>query len=980
MRVIRSDLHVACAAIWLLIAGMWGCCADAAEQREFAIPAGPADAAVRQYVEQAGMSVIYEAGRLNRFKTRAVEGKYEPLEALRLMLAGTGLEFSQTNSRFISVRPQRKLRAPGEESDGLPEVDVSTDGPVDPSGAPRTYKYKTVTGQHLAQQGFITIPDFIRTLTANQGTGAYEGTSAFREAPTNIAFGSGLNLFGVGQRATLVLVNGRRLAPSGSAGSYTDILNLPITLVERVEFWNEGASTIYGADAVGGVVNFVLRDGYSRSLSSASIGHLTKGDLAGNDFSQSYAKAGDGWRGVAAIEYYDRSGLPASDRRQATSDLTQWGGTNFDTSFGNPASIRDIHGHYWGIPAGQNGTSLTPDKLLSTPNLYDTHANTWILPRQQRLNAQLSGSYDLSERITISLDTLLGRREIKTYVKPLTTLLSVPSSNPFYVNPVAGNTLPVQVLYGFGKDFGPITESGTVASGQLGLGLDYEVNNRLHLKLTEGYTFDNQSESETNLVDFNQLATYLAAIGPAFAPNPAAVAFNPFGDGSYTNPDTLAKIRTTGSLDYRSAFETVSAQAIGSVPLPTGSMMTLTAGYDFRQQTFRSNVSTGFDFAGQTFDMHRQRALHAGYVQAVVPVASGTLPQGSLFDLDLTTGWRYEHFSDSGSTLVPSFGFSLGVSDGWSFTGTWARLFRPPNLPDLNESLNYAAVYPLADPKSATGTTTALVLGGNNAHLSPETAHSWMLGLKYAPESNPDLSLNLQYYNIVSFNQVIPTQTLPLSVLSDPQYSYLYTRNVTPATLADICSRIAFIGAAGQCQNSNVGAIVDLRLRSAQTVRTDGLDLDGQYGFDTNRGRFSLNLQATFVARFKEAVTPESGLINYRNTPHNPLAWRVRGILGWENGPFRVNPAVNFQGRYTDNISVPSRPVRSWTTVDLIVGYKLAALDKAIGGDSIIALNCFNLFNRQPPFLNNDIGQIGYDPENANLLGRRLSLLMEHRW
>jgi outer membrane receptor protein involved in Fe transport len=307
-------------------------------------------------------------------------------------------------------------------------------------------------------------------------------------------------------------------------------------------------------------------------------------------------------------------------------------------------------------------------------------------------------------------------------------------------------------------------------------------------------------------------------------------------------------------------------------------------------------------------------------------------------------------------------------------------MIRPPNLPDLNESNNFAEVFPLPDPKSPTGYTNALIWGGNNANLSPETARSWMLGIKYSPRSQPKLSLDAQYFNIVSFHQILPAQALPLTVLSDPQYSYLYTRDVTPAAIADVCSHALFVGVAGQCQGPGIGAIVDLRLRGAETVKTDGFDFKGLYRWGTPNGEASLNFQATYILHFKETLAPGDDFISFRNTPHNPTALRLRGVFRWENQRVSVSPAVNLQGSYTDTISNPNRPVGSWMTWDLVVGYKARSLDELIGGTTTISLRGLNVFNRQPPFLNNNLSFTGYDAENGDLLGRRVSLRLEHEW
>lgn len=936
--------------------------ARAAEVREFQIPAGPAEDAVLLFVRQAGLSVLYEPGSLDRFKTRAVHGKYEPVDALRIMLDDSGLDFVFTTARFIAVRPQRSSGPPTPHDQALQTVRIAGRASTNSmSLLPPGVLIRTINGEDLARQGFTTVPDWVRTLTQNQGIGANAGTTYLREATSNVAYGSGLNLYGIGQRATLILVDGQRLAPSGNLGSYVDVMNLPISAIDHIELISDGATTLYGADAVGGIVNFILRDNYSRPRTTVALS--PPGALAENLLSHSFPTVHDRLRITWGFEIYSSNHLPAADRAQATSNLTPWHGSNFDTPYGNPGTLLDSLNRFWGIPAAQDGKSLSPGQLLPTPNLYDTYTDTWVLPQQRRVNGFVKGSYSVADNTAITFQGLINQRWTRINDAPLTTVLTVPSSNPFYVNPVADNTDPVLVLYGFGRDIGAITERGRVTSGESTLSLEHRLAD-WNLQATLGYTAENQHETQTNLVDFDQLASYLASSEPD-------IAFNPFGAGSNTPPSTLAAIRTQGVVDYQSAFEIASLKAVGSIPLLPAGAIGLTAGYDFRRQTFRSTVSQVFNSQTTVFDNDTSRNLHAVYLQSSVPLTG---------KLNLGAGVRYEHFSDVGSAFMPSVGFSFDMLPGATLFGTWAKMFRPPNLPDLNESINYSGVVLLPDFKSPTGYTNALVWAGNNSDLSPERSRSWMLGGKYSPPAIPRLTLDAQYYNIESFNQILPDQPLPIDLFNDSQYSYLYTRNVTAEALDRVCLHSAFMGAAGQCGSPGVGAIVDLRLRGAETVQTDGVDFKGLYLQETPIGNVSANLQATYILHFKETRAPGDDFLTFRNTPHNPMALRARAVLRWENQRFSVSPAINFQSKYTDNISEPSRPVSSWTTWDLVVGYRAAVLDETLGGSTTVTLRAFNVFNQQPPFLNNSQNFVGYDLENSDLLGRRLSLRIEHAW
>lgn len=953
----------------------------AAEQRQFDIPAESASFSVPKFATQSGRSVLYEAGRLKRFKTRALKGTFEPLQALSLLLEGSGLEFSVSTGLVVTVNPKKTPQGDRlAESRGNKELAVvHVPGWMSRSSSllPAGVSVQRVTADDLAQAGFATVTDWARALPQNEGSGPAEDTThgVLREALTNTGYGSGMNFYGLGARATLILVNGRRLAPSGSAGTFTDISNIPLTAIDHIDIISDGAAALYGADAEGGVVNFVLRGGLSGSVSDAMIGHLTRGSLGEKEFSQSLSRQWDGGGGVLSLEYYTRSELPASERSQATSNLTPWGGGNFNNIAGNPATILDSQGRLWGVPTGQNGTSLTPEQYILGPHSYDREADTWVLPRQERWSLLASATHQVSDDSSLFFDALVNRRSIKTQDAPLTTILSVPSTNPFYKNPVPGNEDPLTVFYGFGKDLGGISVDGQVDSGQFALGLNHELNRNWNLRSYVGYTFENQHDVEHGLVNFGLLQDYVQRSDPSSA-------FNPFADGSNTNPTTLAAIRADGWLTYDSAFRYLNVSAIGAIPFLPAGPIALTVGSDYRVQTFRTTLSPSLSSADlvQTPATDRGRTMSAVFVQSSTPIMSPDLESRWPLKLDLSAGIRYEHFSDAGQGVMPTFGFEFRPQPSFTVKGTWARLFRPPNLPDLNEAPNVSEIFVLPDSKSAAGFTPVLVVTGNNSGLRPETAHSWTLDLTFAPPSDPNFSVTGSYFNIISSNRVFSLTPLPIAVLDDPQYAYVTERNVTSAARESVCSHSQFIGTQSQCLGSEIGAIVDLRLRNMERLETDGFDLSGHYGRDTPIGVLGVNFAATYFLHYKEAKTPDSTLVEYRNTDHNPPALRLRGLFNWERHDLSVSPAINFQSGYTDIDSIPNRPVSSWMTWDLVLRYTLRPFDLPQGGETTVSLRGQNVFNKQPPFLNNSYSAIGYDPENGDLLGRRVSLAIQHRW
>jgi outer membrane receptor protein involved in Fe transport len=174
---------------------------------------------------------------------------------------------------------------------------------------------------------------------------------------------------------------------------------------------------------------------------------------------------------------------------------------------------------------------------------------------------------------------------------------------------------------------------------------------------------------------------------------------------------------------------------------------------------------------------------------------------------------------------------------------------------------------------------------------------------------------------------------------------------------------------------------VDLRLRNVETLKTDGLDFSVRYARETGIGTLSVNAEGTYVLRYQEAESPGAALLELRSSPHNPTDLRLRTLFGWEYRGFSAWPAMNYQSGYRDStLGPPTRSVTAWTTWDLVLTYKLKPFDQRLGGETEIAIRGRNIFNQQPPFLNNWVSGIGFDPENGDLLGRRVGVNLQHRW
>jgi iron complex outermembrane recepter protein len=347
--------------------------------------------------------------------------------------------------------------------------------------------------------------------------------------------------------------------------------------------------------------------------------------------------------------------------------------------------------------------------------------------------------------------------------------------------------------------------------------------------------------------------------------------------------------------------------------------------------------------------------------------------------LAVSAGARLEHFDAWHGVFAPQIGLSYVPASSLSLFGSWARWFRPPNLPDLSEANNVTGIVLLPDPAAPSGYSSARVEQGGTSGLRPERAQSLNLGLRFAPLEWPDFSLSLKYFDVLVRDRVYELADLPDTVLSDPQYTWLVNREFTSSDRSAACSHGTLLGTSEQCLNSPISALVDMRLRNASRLRSSGFDWETKLKIYSSLGWWNFGIDGTYFLRYQLADTPASSMADILNTAHNPIRLRARGSVGWSHRALWISSVANFQGRYWDTDSPTLRPVHSWTTFDLVMGLALRNSEFDADPRTRISLNIFDVLNSTPPVLYSSYG-IAYDQQNGSLLGRRISLLIQKKW
>jgi len=960
---------------------------------QFNLPAEPLPEALLDFYHQCGIQPAFQATpQLAAQKSNAVAGVMDGTQALALLLKDTGYTFQFDSDNSVDIfpvqvagaakaaagvqpRPVRLARRGPQAYQDVGQLEqVNVTGSLIRGVQDVIAPLVSVQRRQLAQAPFATVQDSLYSLPIISLSGPREDLGI----DANNQYGAGLDLRGLGVGATLVLVNGRRQPLSGLNGDFVDVSTIPWSAVERIEILPDGASALYGSDAVAGVINIIMRDDFQGAETQVRYGTAVDGR---REVMASQLLGGNWTRGHAmlAYEYSDETPLAAAERPYAANaDKTPYGGANYDSYYSNPGNILNpaTLQPAFGIPAGQNGQGLTTAALSPHINLENQFAQDQLFPEVRAHKLYATAVQELGDRAELFFEGRFAQRDALRSFLPDEQILPVPPSNPFYLNPFAGAPYAL-VAYSFGRDFGPGTFAAKsrvyvgTAGARLQLGETWQAT------LSESYGRQSLRSDEYNVPDQAALAASLAD------PNPAT-AFDPFGDGSNTSPATLATVNRDFPLHVLASIETTRLVADGSLfSVPAGDAK-LALGAERREEELFHDVANPLNPAESTVAQSYGRHISSLFSQLELPLIGDPANPRATPRLELNASGRYEHYSDFGGTFNPTVRIRWIPIQPLKVRASWGRSFRAPTLDNLYDTSESAAgSLVLSDPRSATGRSLVLVEQGSNPNLKQETAKTWTAGVDFAPIFLPGSTFSLTYYSIDYENRIAqPAGDNPFAILTDEaEWAPVITRNPSRTQINALCTSADYQGPVATCLASSPAAIIDARLANLATTRTTGLDVEAHDSISGAPGILNLGLTANYVFKFDQAVTNTSPAADIVNTLSNPLTLRLRGTIDWSRrGPRSPGPgfdlAVNYSGGYRNPGSQLVPRVAAWTTVDARVEYRTREHAGWLSGLEL-SINAVNLFNRDPPFIDD---QFGYDQLNVQPLGRVVSADISKRW
>lgn len=818
---------------------------------------------------------------------------------------------------------------------------------VAPVGSPLIEQTRT----DLLATGATSTTQLVQNLPQVINQGVSEGSRNTSGGAGNISYSSGFNIRGIGPYATLTLLNGHRIVQSGPSGGLPDPSNIPTIAIERVEVVADGASAIYGSDAVAGVVNLITRRKFNGLEARTQYGLAN--DNAYNQYSLGII-GGHSWATgniTASYEHAGHSALNGADRSFYAADLRSRGGGDFRGTQCGPANI------------GINGvTYAQPGLAANTLNRCDTLKGQDLIPSQVRDSAMGSITQSINSRITLTGDILYTRRKFIFTPAPTTGTVTVPNTNPYFVLPAGVIATSETVQTNFGNQvLNPSSGYSNDIEGTVGL--NWKVFGDFQLDADYTYGRDKSYSLSTRGANNAAIATALASSNPA-------TALNPFGNNSAAilNSTFNSVFGAPGTNELHEGELNLSGSV---VDLPGGKLRVAIGGEILRESIY-TGLDSGFVGAVTSARVYSARTIKSVFGEIRVPIFGEDNAIPAFHSLDISLAGRISDYSDVGSSKNPKIGINWEPVRGLKLHGSYGTSFRAPILTQIRGASNALYVQNYSTPAGIVqGVTLSGLATGNN--LTPEKARSFSLGADFAPSAVPNLRVSMNYFNIDYTGQINAILS-DLSILQTPAIAARYADRIVqgaPATALIQSFVAAGYPVRGVLPNTPTLFVYGQNVNAGKTM-AEGLDFQVAYRL----GRVNVATNGTYFTKYKTAVSTSAPLIDALNTIFNPPRFRSRSSVGYDGGGTSAVLFWNYTNSYDNNRATPTQKVSDYSTFDLHIAHRfdggLTSKNKLT-----LALDVSNLFDVDPPFVNiaqSPNGGGGFDPTLANPIGRVISL------
>jgi len=854
-------------------------------------------------------------------------------------------------------------RSTSAADDGVLEVDrvLVTGTNIIGSDSPPFVPESIFNREAIERTGARSLGDFLQTLPQNSGP-----TFTENQNDSLAPGGAAVALRGLGPDATLVLVNGRRVAPypfaQNGITAFVDLNSLPLAAIQQIDILRDGASAVYGTDAIAGVVNVRFRQRFDGTLVSFGYGNTTDTDTTEYhaSFVSGYTNESRGLELVVVADYFQREALFQGDRYFSLSiDQRRQGGSSFLSSVANPGGVFDpVTGDPLRVPANSDGTPEVSE-FLPGRNRFDRAPFQPLVPETERRGVSFRGKVRLAPAVDFVTEfnyrNIFTRQQLAPApIEGDVENIAVPAANPF-------NPFGADVVFRYRvTEAGPRQDEIESDFYRALAGLNVHLPARWELETALLY-----SGVETEDATFNNLSRP-AVIAALADPNPAT-AFNVFGAGDHVNnPATIDSLRVTTRREGESRLFGGDAKASGPLfSLPAGELLAA-VGVEYRSEELHDQFDP-FARSGGVIDLNRtsasgERDLFAGFAELYAPIISREMAVPGVNKLEAQIALRAETYSDFGSTVNPKIGLAWRPVPDWLLLrGSYSTGFRAPSLVQSSTgSLTFSQELQDTRRFVVTGapedeSSSVQILSGGNPDLDAEDSENFSAGLVLTPPVWPGLTVATD--SVASLDP-------QFIVDNESDFPGLIVR-ATPSA-RDIAAGIP-----------GTLLLVNTSFQNLGFVEVEGVDATVEYVTpQTPFGTFTMRVEGAYIESFKQQGSVGEPVRELAGTFARP-EFRGRAQLGWRIGGFEAITTFNYIDSYTDITA--DRMVDYDTTVDLLVEYSFgrnAASAETEAGDKkmvaqmreaghargewleglAIRAGVRNLFDDAPPFSNNVAG------------------------
>lgn len=921
---------------------------QAATTRHYRIAAGASlDDALRSLAHRGNIQLLYAPELTAHRRASPLEGDFTAADALTHLLQGSGLVAEAVNADTFVLRraatapaptpaAPRALPAVPLENVPVPLLTVEVTGTHLRRTALETASPLTVIDRRqIEHSGYQTLFELLRAqpgVRVNNAPVALSDNALYQVNGLSGATGAAaVDLHGLGATATLFLVDGQRMAGYGlSQGEFSlvnDLESIPLSLVERVEVLRDGASAIYGSDAMAGVVNIILRKHFEGVALDGNTGISSRGDAAQHRGTASFGTTfGHGGHLVLGVDYLDRAPLLGSARRWARN-----GGDGGD-------------GYYY-FDGGQIGYGNTGGGCTRiTLDGPCTNTSGPLTTLQTGLDSR-----SLLAHLDHPLGTLEAYADLRWNMVRQRQQTGPATEQLLIYDPATPQGSRV-VNYAF-SDVGPIRDATQSRSTQLSVGLrghpgDWQWDLRL----------DDQHNAGTDRARGLLRSSVLDQ----------ALADGSYQPGGHNDPALLAALSPELLRTGRTSQSGFSLRADGPLAQWRLGEVGLAAGIEgYREQL--DDQPDPLLIANDVFQFQPpyvrrgNRWISAAYVEMDMPLAKG---------LTANVAARADHSGGFGWAFSPRLGLKWDVTDSVSFRGTIARGYRAPTLPELDRPQALLptgvrvevpdALLPCVNARSVGSGYSLCTLrldSVSNPGLRPERSRSLTFGVVLAP--TPALGIALDVYQVDRRHEI---RALPVSYALDHPAAYpeLFRRDARGALYA-----------------------FDQQLVNLGKTMVRSFDLDVRYRLDTaHRGSFSFSLGVDWLSKLRRQIEPGALPDAYDGYADQPKATALAGVE-WTRGNWVTTANLRYTGHYAYQTSANSlltcpKELRAaghcstpaFTLLDL-------NLDYSGFGHWRIGVNVHNALDHHPRYFGRP--SLTYSPSFDDVVGRYFLLSFHYQ-